>query len=67
MGRGLQELAGQSARHVQRLAILANLGTGRLPHVDHFLIVTDGNADFFHDRLGIVLDNLEAFLGQDLG
>ncbi|MCY1242260.1 hypothetical protein D9M68_538670 [compost metagenome] len=47
-------------------ALAAHIGTGLFPQFERFRVVAELDADFLQDRVGIALDELQAFLVEDL-
>ena len=62
--RGRTQFARQPARNSDSLAF--NLGPRLFPALQSFRTINEIDADFFQNRFGVVLDNLERFLVQNL-
>ena len=62
--RGLQKLAAEALREMHPLA--PNVGSCFLPQRQGFGVLTEFDADFLENRIGVALDQLQAFLVEDL-
>ena len=60
----LHELAGEAAREADALAVDVGAGVGE--ELERVGVVAEVDPDLLEDRVGVVLDQREALLGQDL-
>ena len=61
--RGLQQFAAKTLGEMYALA--TNIRTGVLPELERFRVLTELDADFLQNAIGIVFDQAEAFLIQN--